>query len=396
MSVRHAILRGAALALLPLSAAAQATEPPLDAPALTSRIVMRGVHAGGFPGAAVAFGTGERIVLEQGYGAVDWHRTAEVSATGTAYDVASLTKVLATTAAIMLLVDDGALRLDDPVVRHLPAFAGPGRGGITIRDLLLHRGGLPAAPAIGGPSPVAARQAAARTPLAYAPRSRTLYSDAGAIILGLLAERVAQEPLDRLVHRRVWARAGMTATRFGAPYGRRVAPTGGGGAGTVHDGHARRLGGVAGHAGVFSTVHDVARFAQLMLGGGVLDGRRVFSDSVVAQFTAIAEGGRALGWDGCASGGRCGHRMSAGVVGHTGFTGTSLWIDPEHGVFVIMLANAVHAPRAYDAHAVLSDVRADLADLAVAAAGGGPPLARLRSELAIGWYHPGAEPIAGW
>lgn len=383
--------------LSPVPASAQRmSEDALMRRRLVHRVVLRGIQAGGFSGAAIAMGTSDTVLLTQGFGRTSWsYGSPEVSASGTAFDLASLTKVVATTAAIMVLVDDRRIGIDDRVARHLPEFAGPGRDRITIRDLLMHRAGFPAGPALRGASSAAsARRAVLRTPLAYTPRTREVYSDVGPMILGMLVERVARQPLDRFVERRIFSRIGMRATRFGPPAGRTIARTSDAGPIAVHDPNARRLGGVAGHAGLFSTVNDLARFARLILNGGSLDGVRIFRDSTVAMFTRRQADGRPLGWDACVGGGRCGLNMSDEAFGHTGFTGTSMWIDPERDVFVIVLTNSVFEPRAYDAHAVLSDVRADLADLATCAASApGDELPRLRAEIAINWFHQGAAPL---
>jgi serine-type D-Ala-D-Ala carboxypeptidase len=363
---------------------------------LVDAVLARGIEAGGFPGAAVAFGTRDSVLLLGGAGRAAWDTDARpVSARGMRYDLASLTKVVATASAVMVLVDDGRIGLDDRVARHLPEFAGGGRDGITIRDLLMHRAGLPAGPYLrGADTPAETRRAVLRTPLAYRPRSRTLYSDVGPIVLALLAERVAGEPFDRLVQRRIFQPLRMGTTGFRPAAGPAVAPTAPGDA-AVHDPNARRLGGIAGHAGLFSTAADLARFARTLLRGGELDGVRIFREETVAAFTTRQADGRPLGWDSCVGGGRCGLRMSDAAFGHTGFTGTSLWLDPEQGVFVIVLTNAVLAPHAYDPMAVLADVRADVADLAVcAAAGAGVPSPRLRSEIGINWFHAGAAPVA--
>ena len=363
---------------------------------LASRVVARGVSAGGFPGAAISFGTSDSVVLQRGFGRTDWGASGtDVTASGTAYDLASLTKVVATTSAIMLLVDERRIRLDDPVARYLPEFRDDGRDRITIRDLLMHRAGFPAGPDLRGARTAAeAERAVLRTQLVYTPRSRSLYSDVGPIILGILAERVAGEPLERLVRRRVFEPLGMRATQFGIRKGYHVAPTGREDAGKVHDPNAQRLGGVAGHAGLFSTAGDLGRFARMLLNGGELEGRRIFSDSTVSMFTTRQADGRPLGWDACVGGGRCGLLMSDAAFGHTGFTGTAMWIDPVQDVYVVFLSNAVLDPHAYDSQAVLTDVRADLADLAVSAACGDPTLTppQLRAEVAINWFRQGATP----
>jgi CubicO group peptidase (beta-lactamase class C family) len=343
----------------------------------------------------VVAGTRDTVLIQGAFGRTTWAgRAATVSPGRTVYDLASLTKVVATTSAVMLLVDDGRLRLDDRVARHLPEFAGGGRDGITIRDLLLHRAGLPVGPDFrGSASPAEARRALLRTALVSAPRAHTRYSDVGPMLLGLVVERITGEPLDRLVHRRVFGPLAMRATGFRPTATERVAPTAINAAAGVHDPNARRLGGVAGHAGLFATGADLARFARMMLSGGELDGVRIFQQRTVDVFTTRQAGGRPLGWDSCVGGGRCGLRMSDSAFGHTGFTGTALWLDPVQGVFVIFLSNAILDPHAYDPMAVLSDVRADLADLAVAAASGSAESsARLRAEIAINWFHAGAAP----
>jgi CubicO group peptidase (beta-lactamase class C family) len=361
-----------------------------------SRVVSRGIDAGGFPGAAVVIGTSDSILLSNGFGRVDWSADAPpVSARYTRFDVASLTKVIATTSAMMLLVDDGRIKLDDPISRYLPEFSGGGRERVTIRQALEHRAGLPPGPDFRGVSnPAEARRALLRTPLIAAPGARTLYSDVGPMLLGVLAGRVSGMPLDVFVRRRVFSRIGMTRTGFGAAHGE-AAPTQTATPGIVHDRNARAMGGVAGHAGLFATAEDVALFAQLMLGGGSLNGVRVFSDSTVAEFTSRQAGSRALGWETCRGSGSCGHKMNDAAFGHTGFTGTSLWIDPVNQVFAVVLTNEVNEPRAFDPVAVLSDVRADVADLAVLSLEPCVSTADvdpLRAERAIGWYRMGASP----
>lgn len=383
---------------LSLPAAAQsAAAVSSDYATVVGRVVSRGVSAGGFAGAAVSIGNRDTILVQRGFGRTSWiDGASDVTASGTSYDLASLTKVVATTSAIMLLVDGGRVELDDPVARHLREFGGAGRDAITIRDLLMHRGGLPAGPDLRrAESPAAARRAVLSTTLAYRPGTRTLYSDVGPMILAMMAERVTGESLDRFVYRRVFMPLDMRSTGFGTPPGTFASSTGSAGDGVVHDANARRLGGVAGHAGLFSTASDLARFARLLLNGGELDGVRIFSDTTVALFTSRQVDGRPLGWDMCPGGGRCGLRMSDAVFGHTGFTGTSMWIDPEQGVFAIVLTNAVLGPWAYDPVAVLSDVRADIADLAVcSSSGAGVGEIRLRAEIAINWFRAGATPVS--
>ena len=357
--------------------------------AAIDRVMARALAARGFPGAAVVVGRGGGIVWSRGYGRLDWSAgSAAVDPGRTMYDIASLTKVVATTAAAMALYDDGRLKLDAPVSRYLASFRGAERERVTVRQLLTHRAGLPAG--IDLPtSPAAARRAVLDAPLERAPGSRTLYSDLGPDVLGFVVEVITGEPLDRFVRRRVYMPLGMRSTTF-RPDARdlgRIAPTGAP-PGIVHDPAARAMGGVAGHAGLFATATDLARFAQAMLAGGTLGGRRFATDSTVATFTRRSAGWRALGWDTCAGGGSCGQQLGEHAYGHTGFTGTSIWVDPDRELFVIVLTNHVLSPRAGDPTAILHDVRADIADIAALAVDGGvaaDSLPRLRAERAIGW-----------
>lgn len=346
------------------------------------RVVKRGLDAGGFPGAAVVVGREGYSVFEKGFGRLDWRAgSAAVSASKTIYDLASLTKVVATTTAAMILFDEGKLQLDAPVSRYLPDFAGGTKDRVTVRHLLTHRSGLPAGRALWriASSPGAARWAVIATPLVCEPGACYVYSDLGADVLGWVVESVAGESLDVFTERRVFGPLGMTDTFFrpadSLEY--RIAPTeiapprGYPLRGEVHDENAYVLGGVAGHAGLFSTAADLSVFAQMMLNGGEYNGVRIVSDSAVALFTRRVAGpgnssgsSRALGWDTADGDGASGVYLTPRAYGHTGFTGTSMWIDPERQMFVILLTNRVHAARAKRPGRVIADVRADLADAA--------------------------------
>jgi CubicO group peptidase (beta-lactamase class C family) len=363
--------------------------------ALIDEVMRRGIAAGGFPGGAVIVGRRGSIVWERGYGTLDWTTDVRVDAERTMYDVASLTKVVATTAATMVLVDRGKLRLDDPVARSLPAFRGKGKDSVTIRELLMHRSGLPAGRILSRKGPEAARRVVLATPLVRQPGSRIEYSDLGADVLGFVVERVARERLDRFLRRTVYDPLGMGSTMFrpGRTLQGRIAPTEGPVArGEVHDRNARALGGVAGHAGLFATAGDLASFAQMMLDSGWVAGKKVFAGSTVGEFTRPGPGWRALGWETCSGGGSCGRYLSTRAFGHTGFTGTSMWIDPERELFVIVLTNWIHgrATGGTAPVAILQDIRGDISDLAaLSISDGGEELAmpwRLRSELQIGWW----------
>ena len=355
------------------------------------RAILQGLQAGGYPGAVVVVGRREGVVWRRGFGRMTWATlSAPVTPMATMYDVASLTKVAATAMAAMILWDEGRLRLDAPVSRYLPAFRGEGREYVTVEQLLTHRSGLPAGPALGGAATSeSARRALLTTPISSEPGRRGTYSDAGPAILALVVEAVAREPLDRFVERRVYRPLGMRHTTFRPSSSRAeyVAPTSVTQApGIVHDGNARRLGGVAGHAGLFSTGDDLARLALALLNGGVAGRVRIVSDSAIDRFTRRRAGWRALGWDTCAGGASCGQRMGERAFGHTGFTGTSMWIDPERELFVIVLTNQVLPRQPAVPIAILADVRADIADIAALAVDvPGDTTFVLRSDRRIGW-----------
>ena len=373
-----------------------------DRLALIDRAVKQGLGAGGFPGAAVVVGRRGAIVWQKGYGSADWgYGLPTVDAQTTLYDLASLTKVLATSAAAMVLYDRGKLALDVAVSRYLPEFRGGEKDRVTVRDLLTHRSGLPAGRSLASAHNAReARRLVLATPLDAAPGTRTEYSDVGADVLGFVIEAIAGERLDQFVARTVYRRLGLRNTLFlpGRDRRSRVAPTenypprGYPLRGEVHDDAAFALGGVAGHAGLFATASDLAVFAQMMLNGGKYNGVRIVSDTTVARFTERSAGSRALGWDTCIGGGSCGFHLGPRAYGHTGYTGTSLWIDPDQQVFVIVLTNWVHAaPSARVAPiAVLADVRSDIADIAALSIVDGPegtqPMPdRLRADRQIGW-----------
>lgn len=339
-------------------------------------VVERGIHAGGFPGAAVVIGRQGGQVLTKGFGRTSWDPHAPlVNPDSTEYDLASLTKVVATTSAIMALYDDGVIHLDDPVVKWIPAFTGGRKDEVTIRQLLTHRSGLPAGrelwKLIGHPA--AARAEVISTPLNKncPPGACYVYSDLGADMLGFIVEAASHESLDDFVARRIFDPLGMMDTGFhlDSEQVARLAPTPAP-RGRVHDSNAAALGGVAGHAGLFSTASDLAVFAQMLLNGGTYEHTRIFKPSTVALFTTRAAGTRALGWDTCDStntGATCGRYLSSRAFGHTGFTGTSLWVDPDRKMFTLLLTNRVDAPRARRPALVIHDIRADVADAAVLA-----------------------------
>ena len=368
------------------------------------RVIQRGLKAGGYPGAAVVVGRRGAAVWEKGFGRLDWVNTDRtVSPDSTLYDIASLTKVVGTTTAMMVLFDEGKLALDDPVSRYLPAFSGGWRDSVTLRHLLTHRSGLPAGRDIWrvAMGPQHARQVVLESQLVCKPGDCYIYSDLGADLLGMTVEAISGTTLDLFLQEKVFTPLNMMSTMFrpADSLRSRIAPTevtpprGYPIRGEVHDENAYALGGVAGHAGLFSTATDLSIFAQMMLNHGELNGVRIVSDSVVSLFTNRAAGSRALGWDTCDGNGGCGSYLGARAYGHTGFTGTSMWIDPDREMFVILLTNRVHAARAKRPATVISDVRADLADAAALAVVEGPygslaMPAAFRADRAIGWNKP--------
>lgn len=370
---------------LALTLVATADKLPLRSPrsvgmsaerlATIDRVVKRGISAGGYPGASVVIGRRGAAVLQKGYGHLGWTTTSPaVDAERTIYDLASLTKVVGTTTAAMILYDEGRLDLDAPVSRYIPEFGGGTRDLVTVRHLLTHRSGLPAGRELWriASSASHARQIVLSTPLACAPGACFIYSDLGADVLGWVVEAISGLRLDTYLTERVFKPLGMNDTSFNPPDSvrYRIAPTevapprGYPVRGEVHDENAFALGGVAGHAGLFSTAADLAVFAQMMLNGGTYDDVRIVSDSTVALFTRRTAGTRALGWDTADGQGGSGEYLTDAAYGHTGYTGTSMWIDPEREMFVVLLTNRVHAARARRPAKVIADVRADLADAA--------------------------------
>ncbi|MCC6931020.1 MAG: serine hydrolase [Gemmatimonadaceae bacterium] len=343
--------------------------------ATIDRVVRRGITAGGYPGASVVIGRRGAAVMQKGFGHLGWTSgSPDVNADRTIYDLASLSKVVGTTTAIMILVDEGRVELDAPVSRYIPEFSGGTKDLVTVRHLLTHRSGLPAGRELWRmtSSPAEAKQIVINTPLYCQPGACYEYSDLGADLLGWVAESVAGLRLDKFLAERVFKPLGMNDTFYNPPDSvrYRIAPTevapprGYPLKGEVHDENAFALGGVAGHAGLFSTAADLAIFAQMMLNGGIYDDVRIFSDSTVALFTRRTAGTRALGWDTADGQGGSGEYLTSAAYGHTGYTGTSIWIDPDRQMFVVLLTNRVHAARARRPAKVIADVRADLADAA--------------------------------
>lgn len=375
------------------AARAVASPPPRDSLlaarlADTVRAVMERYQAdSAFPGAQAVVGSHDRVLASVGVGRVDWAPSAEPT-DSTIWDLASLTKVVGMTTGIMQLVAEGRVNLDAPAQRYIPRFKGPGKRRVTIRHLITHSSGLPAWRPLykEGIGPDEALKLVYLTPLDTVPGARMAYSDLGAILLGQVIEKVTKERLSSYLRRRAWQPLKMTDTRYRPDSAllARIAPTEYDPwrqrmiQGVVHDQNAYALGGISGHAGLFSSARDLARFARMYLNFGTLDGRRVLEPRVIYDFVRVQDSSfsnRALGWEKPTGSNSAGRRMSPAAFGHTGFTGTSIWIDPANDLFVVLLTNRVNPTRQNNR---FGEVRIAVADAALAVLGtvrqGTPPL----------------------
>jgi CubicO group peptidase (beta-lactamase class C family) len=317
-----------------------------------------------FPGVVIEAGSsqGPRVTLSAG--ALTYDPGATAADANTIYDLASLTKVLATTALVAGEVSNGRIQLDDRVRHWIQSWRGDDRQTVTIRDLLEHASGLPGHRPYfesrrGRPS---FEIAICEEPLAYAPRTASIYSDPGFMLLGFAIENAAGAPLDQQFD--AWRDRELgpgveLRYRPDAAWLERIAPTEDDGdgrmrRGEVHDENARALGGVAAHAGLFGTAAAVGACARWWMRAAALP--------IFAAKTAVANSSRALGWDTMLPTSSCGMKMSASAIGHTGFTGTSLWIDPDYDFYVVILTNRVHPSRHGDG---IQEVRRALHDAIV-------------------------------
>jgi len=326
----------------------------------------------GVPGAVLVVGHDGKVIYRKAYGNRALEPSREAMTLDTVFDLASLTKVIATTTAVMQLVEQGKVRMNDPVAKYLPEFAQNGKDDITVRQLLTHYSGLEPDLDLKMPwekKETAYAMAFAETP-AQTPGSVFVYSDINFIVLGALIERVSGETLDAYTTRHIFAPLKMTRTRYVPPaaWRAKIAPTQYDEnehmlRGVVHDPTARRMGGVAGHAGLFSTADDLAKFAQALLNGG--DG--ILSAAAVAKMTSpeqppAAPVLRGFGWDiDSPFSSNRGDLLPVGSFGHTGFTGTSVWIDPTTQTYIILLTNAVHPRGKGNAIALRSKVATEVA-----------------------------------
>lgn len=327
--------------------------------ALVDRLVQRLVEAGCFPGAVLLVARRGRVAYFKAFGYAQLYPERRPMTADAVFDLASLTKVVATTPVILRLAEMGELSLDDPVSLYFPAFNEGSKSKVRIWHLLTHTSGLPAH--IPLYSLLGRREDAynyiAGLSLEYEPGTKVVYSDLGFILLGRIAELVAGKPLDELAKELVFEPLGMRETAFNPPpelreraaatehckLRNRILK------GEVHDENAWFMGGVAGHAGLFSTASDLALYAQMWLNRGSLGSARVLSPATVELATRNHTQGlnecRGLGWALNCRPCSCGDLMSPKAYGHTGFTGTSLWIDPAYELSVILLTNRVHPTR---------------------------------------------------
>lgn len=340
------------LASSPLMAAAKDAGPPSDRLGLLDAIVQSAIADGQMPGAVLLVGHDGQVVYRRAFGERSLEPKREPMTVDTIFDLASLTKVVATTTAVMQLVEHGKVRLNDPVEKYIPEFAQNDKEDITVRELLTHLSGLPED--LDLTQPWEGRETGYRMAFAektaYPPGSRFLYSDINFITLGALVERVTDTTLDAYCAKNIFAPLLMTHTRFVPPAAWRpqIAPTQYDEnekmlRGVVHDPTARRMGGVAGHAGLFSTADDLSRFAQALLNGSKILSPLTVEKMTTPQQPPSSPVLRGLGWDidSPFSSDR-GDLLPVGSFGHTGFTGTSLWIDPTTRTYIILLTNAVH------------------------------------------------------
>jgi serine-type D-Ala-D-Ala carboxypeptidase len=371
---------------VPLPASGVAVAPPaISTHALASarRVVEGELERRAFPGASLAIGSGSRVELVEAYGRIGWRdAAAAVTPHETLYDLGSVTKAVATTVAVLILAEEGKIDLDGPVQPHLPGFEGEWKERITWRHLLTHTSGLPGGAVIRGDTPEERAERLLRT-RTMGPGHMMTYTDLGFLVLWEAASRVAGEPLDRFLERRVWRPLRMNATSF-APGQEceQCAPTlrlstGVPFRGVPSDLLARRLGGVTGNAGLFSTARDMSRFAAMIAGGGELDGVRILRPESVRELFRQQEGAgrRTLGWRAF-----CPEEEPDAAVpceepiayGHTGWPGTSLWMSGDGSAWVVLLTN-----RSYD---VRAEPRMEWLRAALFAAATGAPIESVAAE----------------
>ena len=390
-------------AAAPVRPAASARSAAFDLARLSTvdKVIDRAIADKQLPGAVLLVGRGSDVVYQKAYGMRALLPQPEAMTLDTIFDMASVTKVVAATTSVMILVEQGRVRLNDRVATFIPDFGRHGKDQITIRHLLTHYSGLRPDLDLSDDSWTSYETAIARAcdevPTSL-PGERFVYSDINFFLLAEVVARVSGQRFDLFARDRVFTPLGMNDTMFNPPESLRprIAPTemcvpfgwpcNGPGQvmlrGVVHDPTARRMGGIAGHAGMFSTAADLSRFCRMILEGGTLGGARILSPLTVAKMTTPASPAasgsvRGLGWDIDTSySSNRGELLPVGSFGHTGFTGTSLWIDPLTRTYVVLLSNRVHPDGKGDA----TPVRARVATIVASALTQVPDTASLRQQ----------------
>jgi CubicO group peptidase (beta-lactamase class C family) len=340
-------------------------------------IVERGVGEHAFPAAVVEVGRRDAVLWQQPFGRLDYESDSPATRLDTIFDLASLTKVIATTSLVMRLVERRALALDDPIRQWIPEWRGTDREHVTVRSLLSHSSGLTAwLPFFRDHTGRQEFQhAICALPLEYKPDTQSIYSDLGFILLGFIIEDAGGSPFQSqaqalvaevtdaplLFNPPIELRPAIAPTEQDAWRGRRLV-------GEVHDENCWALGGASGHAGLFGTAKAVGDFARAMLGALNGTDARLATATTARVFVSRAgvPGSRALGWDTMLPTSSCGTKMSASAFGHTGFTGTTLWIDRDREIYVVLLTNRVNPTRE---NTRIQQVRPALHDAVIAAFG---------------------------
>jgi CubicO group peptidase (beta-lactamase class C family) len=336
---------------------AQSSVKEPDAFKRADEAIQKAIEQRNIPGAVLIAGTSRQIVYRKAYGSRAVAPTTQPMTEDTIFDLASLSKPVGCATSVMKLLDDRKISVSDPVSKYLPEFTGNAKEAVTIEQLLLHRGGLVADNPLKDydGTPAESWQKICDLKLKYEPGTKFEYTDVGFIVLGKLVEKVSGSPLNEFAAREVFAPLKMTDASYlpRAELRARIAPTekrnGEFICGEVHDPRAYRLGGVAGHAGLFGTADDVARWCQMLIREGELDGTRVLSAATVSEMIkprCLADGSNCRGYGVDIATGYSSARgdrfAKMTTFGHTGFTGTSFWIDPKNDCFVVLLTNRVH------------------------------------------------------
>jgi uncharacterized protein YbbC (DUF1343 family) len=402
--------------LVVLGGAAAAQSTRLDTATLDGidRVVNEAIQQKQLPGAVVLVGRGGDVVYRKAIGNRAVAPAPERMTEDTIFDLASLTKVVATTTSVMMLVEEGRIRLTDRVSSYIPGFERYGKEQITVRHLLTHVSGL--RPDVDLADAWVGYDKAIELGIeevpGSAPNERFVYSDINFFLLGDIVRRVSGKPLDQFAKERIFEPLGMKDTGFNPPAsaGARIAPTERCTRygwpcegpqmemlrGTVHDPTARRMAGVAGHAGLFSTAEDLSIFCRMLLAGGEWKGKRILSALTVAKMTSPAtppgeRNVRGFGWDMDSSfSANRGELLPLGSFGHTGFTGTSLWMDPATKLFVVFLSNRLHP----DGKGDVTPLRARVSTIAAAAIPDVPDDVRLRAAWTGRDFGPSPPPPA--